>query len=115
MMSETPYAFPHILIWQAATQVEAGSTVNDTEGTRIADAIGFPDVNSLFSFGALNGSADVSAIISEGIPGWAATQANAGGGVSAEALEEIMRVQANNIVNSSGKIMASNWLRTSTD
>ncbi|GJE89400.1 hypothetical protein PsYK624_055000 [Phanerochaete sordida] len=90
---------------QAATPLAAGSTVNDTGGTRVLDAIAFPDVDALFTFGALDGGANVSETISSDIPGWAASQAAAGGGVSAEALETIMRVQAHNILHDKAAVL----------
>ncbi|GJE89405.1 GMC oxidoreductase [Phanerochaete sordida] len=90
---------------QAATPLAAGSTVNDTGGTRVLDAIAFPDVDALFTFGALDGAANVSEMIISGIPGWAASQAAAGGGVSAEALETVMRVQAHNILHDKAAIL----------
>ena len=91
------------LILEAGTPITASSLINDTEGTRVADAIGFPDVGSLFAFGALNASTNISETILSGLPGWAASEAQAGGGISAEALQQIMTVQAKNILNDRGQ------------
>ncbi|EKM60177.1 uncharacterized protein PHACADRAFT_179599 [Phanerochaete carnosa HHB-10118-sp] len=100
---------------QAATPLAAGSTGNDTGGTRVLDAIGFPNVSSLFAFGALNGSCNVSDVIDDGISQWAASQAAAGGGISAEALEEIMRIQASNILNDNAAILEMFFYEPASD
>lgn len=89
---------------QAGTPLAASTTVNDSE-TRIPDAIGFPGIRALFAFGALEGAANVSETITSGVPRWAASQAAAGGGVSADALQEIMRIQADNVLNDNAPIL----------
>jgi hypothetical protein len=93
--------------------------VTDTGGVRIADAIAFPDINSLFAFGSLNtsnpsnslnsstASFNVSQYIEESIPRWAAEQAAGGGGVSVEALETVFRALAQGIINHNGALVHS--------
>lgn len=75
---------------QAGTPLVAATTVNDTS-QRIADAIGFPDVQSLFAFGTLDGKVPDVASVSD------SAGAAAGGAVSEEALATILAVQNKNI------------------
>jgi hypothetical protein len=100
---------------QTSIPLVANTTVTDTGGVCIVESIAFPDVNSLIVFSWLNisgpsaasnfsrPSLDISQHIEESISRWAA----GGGGVSAEALETVLKAQVQGIVDHTGLLFHS--------
>lgn len=90
---------------QPAVTTEANTTLLDTGGTRIADAMVFPGVRDVFAGGALaNASVNVTRAIAAGVDAWAAAEAQKGGAVSKEALRAVYEVQAATIVSNKGAL-----------
>lgn len=88
---------------QPAIPVEVNTTVFDVNGTRLQDAMAFPNVFQLFTAGTLtNSSANVSQVISANLDSWAESEAQRGGGISKEALKSLFTVQAQTILSGKG-------------
>ncbi|KIP06679.1 hypothetical protein PHLGIDRAFT_128108 [Phlebiopsis gigantea 11061_1 CR5-6] len=90
---------------QPAIPVEVNTTVFDVNGTRLQDAMAFPNVFQLFTAGTLtNSSANVSQVISANLDSWAESEAQRGGGISKEALKSLFTVQAQTILSGKAPI-----------
>jgi hypothetical protein len=85
----------------------AGGNGFNKDGRGPSDAIAFPNIHQVFGAQA---DSQISTIQSS-LSSWAASQAN--NALSASALEEIFQIQANLIVNNSGRyciILPNNFL-----
>ncbi|KAF9528704.1 hypothetical protein CPB83DRAFT_308970 [Crepidotus variabilis] len=86
---------------QAMTTHGAGGNGFDTGGRGPTDAIAYPNLYQIFGAKANN----IVNKIRSSIPSWASSQAASGSGLSAAALQQILQVQADLIINNNAPVM----------